>query len=747
MDNSNAFCVYNLDRGVSLNSKVSLADCANQPLKILRIIVSGIALDAESGLWLKPLYGPPAVPRIFPFDLLYLDKDQRVLEAVEVFPEVELPVCPLEAESALLVPQKVLLATGTVRGDRLVVCPAQELDQELARIGGRSESSALRMAGAGAVTTREAVLSRPATLQETARVLSAPVLGNGHAKASPVVDSNRPENGSKGSDSQKQSKPEERREPSPAAIDAADAAKTPAIAITEVVIEKPPGTSPLRTPVHHDPGDLFANWVDSPAARPAWISHSPAEPLTQKPETAASAASASEADVIRTQERLTDTRIVGPGKASAEKVGAPETRVIPESTLPGQRKQADASPESQPLTAKQPSQARPAQPTIGLRAGSVPNPPSTSTFTIGQFGMWSVSPPTAVPSKGVAAGKAGNGVTPKDPPPPVQSKPVDASRATVAKPQDAPRTSVPSPPLSVRAASATSEARNPQPLGSQKPVASKDGLSGAAPAVQRKTNAPAGDSAASNATILKPALNQASGEPAIPNAATKRNESQKSGNASTLHNPQNRQAQSPPVAAQNGKKWGGAKPIETPASAANQNQTREVAEKPQSEASIAVPLVQPDRKNKPTTPSQPVGTNGKKEDDSHSLRARLKRWLHPVTPPSDRRRAYRRYVPGVVAHYYTGGAPKPFDVADISMSGLYLLTEDRWMPGTMIQMTLQKPCAKGERKQSITVLSRIVRKGSDGVGAEFVMPESIDSRSHDVQPTQTTDRFALARFL
>ena len=81
----------------------------------------------------------------------------------------------------------------------------------------------------------------------------------------------------------------------------------------------------------------------------------------------------------------------------------------------------------------------------------------------------------------------------------------------------------------------------------------------------------------------------------------------------------------------------------------------------------------------------------------------------------------------MVAHYYTGGAPKPHEVADISMTGFYLLTDDRWMPETMIQMTLQKPCAKGERKQSITVLSKIVRRGSDGVAAQFVMPESLNT--------------------
>jgi len=101
----------------------------------------------------------------------------------------------------------------------------------------------------------------------------------------------------------------------------------------------------------------------------------------------------------------------------------------------------------------------------------------------------------------------------------------------------------------------------------------------------------------------------------------------------------------------------------------------------------------------------------------------------------------------MVAHYFTGGAPKPKDVADISMSGMYLLTDDRWMPGTMIQMTLQKPCSLGEKKQSINVLSRIIRRGSDGVAVEFVMPEALSHISHDIQPSQATDKIALARFL
>ena len=122
--------------------------------------------------------------------------------------------------------------------------------------------------------------------------------------------------------------------------------------------------------------------------------------------------------------------------------------------------------------------------------------------------------------------------------------------------------------------------------------------------------------------------------------------------------------------------------------------------------------------------------------------------LNPEALHRDRRRAIRRTVPGLVAFYFTGGAPQPYTVADISATGFYLLTRDQWMPETMILMTLQKPVNEGKhRRESITVLTRIVRRGDEGIGAEFVMPESLSSNNHDIKPSRATDRMALARFL
>ena len=128
------FCVYNLARGVFLSSKVTVADCANQPLMILKVFVSGLAVDADTSFWLSPLNAKPAVPRLFPFDLVYLDKDHRVVEAAEIHPGVDFPPYRREVASALVLPSLIVQSTQTENGDRLIICPENELEEQIASV-------------------------------------------------------------------------------------------------------------------------------------------------------------------------------------------------------------------------------------------------------------------------------------------------------------------------------------------------------------------------------------------------------------------------------------------------------------------------------------------------------------------------------------------------------------------------------------------------------------------------------------
>jgi len=102
-----------------------------------------------------------------------------------------------------------------------------------------------------------------------------------------------------------------------------------------------------------------------------------------------------------------------------------------------------------------------------------------------------------------------------------------------------------------------------------------------------------------------------------------------------------------------------------------------------------------------------------------SLTARLKRWVVP--DPPHRRRAIRVPMPDLVAYRETGAGTRTCYVGNISRTGLYLLTEERPLPGSMVQITLQR-LGEGakSREDPIPVQSKVARWGVDGVGLAFI---------------------------
>lgn len=128
-----------------------------------------------------------------------------------------------------------------------------------------------------------------------------------------------------------------------------------------------------------------------------------------------------------------------------------------------------------------------------------------------------------------------------------------------------------------------------------------------------------------------------------------------------------------------------------------------------------------------------------------SLLERFQNWLHPET---DRRRAERRALPGLVAYFWTGGAPQSYELSNISLSGIYVLTDERWVFETMIHMNLQKTSSRKEdENDTVPVLAKVVRWGVDGVGLEFVLSNSAQVKSGPPLPGPATDVQALLRFL
>jgi len=121
----------------------------------------------------------------------------------------------------------------------------------------------------------------------------------------------------------------------------------------------------------------------------------------------------------------------------------------------------------------------------------------------------------------------------------------------------------------------------------------------------------------------------------------------------------------------------------------------------------------------------------------------LERWLSP-----DPRKAPRLQFEGLTAYYWTGASPQAHSIRDISSTGLYIVTEERWYPGTLVLMTLTiNGEGDGTDERSIVIQSRAVRWGNDGVGLKFVLPDARAYRQGHNMLSDGASRRELDRFL
>ena len=101
---------------------------------------------------------------------------------------------------------------------------------------------------------------------------------------------------------------------------------------------------------------------------------------------------------------------------------------------------------------------------------------------------------------------------------------------------------------------------------------------------------------------------------------------------------------------------------------------------------------------------------------------RLAQWL---LQPSSRDRSPRYVQPGFVAYYWGGSESLPHEIRDISASGAYVCTTERWYPGTLLQSTLSRN--QGEHQTASTefiiITCEVVRHDGDGIGVRFISPD------------------------
>ncbi|MFN7998308.1 MAG: TadE/TadG family type IV pilus assembly protein [Bryobacteraceae bacterium] len=100
----------------------------------------------------------------------------------------------------------------------------------------------------------------------------------------------------------------------------------------------------------------------------------------------------------------------------------------------------------------------------------------------------------------------------------------------------------------------------------------------------------------------------------------------------------------------------------------------------------------------------------------------------------DNRRVPRRPGGALVVHYWTGGAPAPRKVANVSTQGAYIQAPDTWYPGTIITLTFQVAQSRavmvsnggaslGGGVEPRAVRAVVIRSDSGGFGVQFLFTD------------------------
>jgi hypothetical protein len=111
-------------------------------------------------------------------------------------------------------------------------------------------------------------------------------------------------------------------------------------------------------------------------------------------------------------------------------------------------------------------------------------------------------------------------------------------------------------------------------------------------------------------------------------------------------------------------------------------------------------------------------------------------------------RAGRLGQPPLAAYCWNGASPIHYRVRDISETGFYLITKERWCARTMLMLTLQSGNYPDRgAKESIMVQAMVIRCGPDGVGLAFVPSDVFDCRRGDCILAHGADKATLQMFL
>jgi hypothetical protein len=122
-------CVFNRTRESFLClSAIAAGALQSTPASIPEAGPGFKEVTREDGIWLMPSPGVYTVGMLFPVDLVYLDRGNRVIELIEHLDPLQIVPIRCRYASVLKVRPRTVYSSGTRVGDELLICSPEEVE-------------------------------------------------------------------------------------------------------------------------------------------------------------------------------------------------------------------------------------------------------------------------------------------------------------------------------------------------------------------------------------------------------------------------------------------------------------------------------------------------------------------------------------------------------------------------------------------------------------------------------------------
>ena len=128
------YCVFNQTRESFLSLNVTLKDTHVGRLKGL---LGKLRLKGDEGIWIVPSQGVHTIGVLFAVDLIYLDRENRVIHLEESFGPFRIGPVRTAGASVLELPTRTIYSSHTQVGDQLSIYSPEAMEEFL---GGNHET-------------------------------------------------------------------------------------------------------------------------------------------------------------------------------------------------------------------------------------------------------------------------------------------------------------------------------------------------------------------------------------------------------------------------------------------------------------------------------------------------------------------------------------------------------------------------------------------------------------------------------